>query len=431
MPGSPPTFYWVTNTNDSGAGSFRAAVEASGPRIVEFKTGGTINLSSTIRIDSPYLTIAGQTAPGDGICIAGYPIEITTHNVIIRGIRYRLGAGAGSGVNGIALLGGSSEVYNIIIDHSSISWATDENLSTYRNVHDITISWNIISEGINNNLHGMGFLIGHAAGNPGYGTDISVHHNLFAHNRERQPLFQTDCEVEIINNLIYNYQNRAIHAEDDSGETLYADIVGNYVKSGLSTGGKKALWCNTNAGELYLEGNIGPGRLTDTGDEWDFTDDSNCVEADNKSLVSVVRSTTYPITVESPTGAYTSVLASDGAGAIVPERDDVDARIVADVDAGTGTVINNETDVGGYPTLATGSAWTDTDSDGMPDDWEMSEFGDLDQTATTDFDGDGYYDPEEWFNGFYASTETGVVGEIGFGGTGTVGAGGTGTISGQ
>jgi hypothetical protein len=389
----------VTNRNNSGSGSFRAAVEASGARIVVFETGGTITLTSSLNIKNPYLTIAGQTAPGDGICIKGRPINIMAHDVVIRGIRYRLGADAGGGENGILLDGGSDEVYNIVIDHCSLSWATDENLSTYRNVHDISISWNIISEGINNYHHGMGLLIGHANGHEGYGANVSVHHNLFAHNEARQPLFQTDNRVEIINNLIYNYDNKAISAEDDSGETVFADIVGNYVKAGLDTGGKKGLWCNTDAGSIYLKGNIGPGRPTDTGDEWNFTDDSNCREADNKSVVSVVRSTQNPIAVQSPTQAYESVL--DTAGAISPYRDPVDSRIISDVRNGTGRTINHENDVGGFPNLKTGTAPSDSDNDGIPNSWETSHGLNPNNSAdgNGDRNGDGYTNIEEYING--------------------------------
>ena len=400
-----PTIYRVTNLNASGAGSFQAAAEASGSRIIIFDVGGTINLGTDgVRIDDPYLTIAGQTAPGDGIAIRGGDSEATivvgTHDVIIRGLRIRQGA-IGVSSDGLGLNGnlGSGDVYDVIVDHCSITWGNDENASHYDDVYRITWSWNIIAEGLNGYESGYNMLLG----SPG-GVDLSVHHNLFASTRERMPVLDASTETELINNVMYNCENRFVQNRD--GATV--DIVGNYFKSGpMYASSWKPIWCEGSACSVYLLGNIGPDRPTDTGDEWDITNDSTCNESTHKSTISVVRSVTNAVTITSPTDAYADVLASDGAGAIVPARDAVDLRIVGNVTDGDGPadVFDDPDDVGGYPTLASGSAWTDTDSDGMPDSWETTKFGDLDQDETTDYDSDGYYDLEEWINSFYESEE--------------------------
>jgi len=376
----------VTNLNNSGSGSLREAVSASGPRIVVFETGGIINLTSDLTITNPYLTIAGQTAPGDGICVSGRQISIQADHVIIRGMRIRLGDGT-SGSDALQINGNSSTIENVVIDHCSISWATDENTSTYENVEDITFSWNIISEGINANYHGMGMLIGQLNG-----KRISIHHNLFAHNRERQPVIQKDTETEIVNNVVYNWQNKGT---DVMAEAL-TDIIGNYYKPGLNwNGSRKGVYFRSTNAQAYVESNIGPGRPTNTGNEWDVCEGSES----NSSPVSVVSSNT--INIHSPTDAYAFVL--EHAGATMPQRDPVDLRVVQDVIDSTGTVINSQNEVGGFPVYSQGTPPLDTDDDGMPDDWEISRGLDPNDPADAngDRDGDGYTNIEEYINSFF------------------------------
>lgn len=376
----------VTNLNNSGAGSLRDAVNASGPRIVVFETGGIINLTSDLNITSPYLTIAGQTAPGDGICVSGRQVSIQADHVIIRGMRFRLGDGT-SGSDALQVNGHSSTVENVIIDHCSISWATDENTSTYQNVEDITFSWNIISEGINADYHGMGMLIGQLGA-----KRISIHHNLFAHNRERQPVIQGDTETEIVNNVVYNWQNKGT---DVMAEAL-TDIIGNCYKPGLDwNGSRKGVYFRSTTAQAFVESNIGPGRPTNTGNEWDVCEGSES----NRSLVSVVSSNS--ITTNSPTDAYALVL--DDAGATIPQRDPVDLRIVQDVIDSTGHVIDSQDDVGGFPIYDPGTPPLDTDNDGMPDEWEISHGLDPNDPsdANEDRDGDGYTNIEEYINSFF------------------------------
>ena len=373
----------VTNLNNSGSGSFREACQASGARIVVFDVGGRIQLTSELVIKNPYITIAGQTAPGDGITISNHSISVRTHDVIIRNIRFRLGD-ASSGLDAIQLNACCGDVYNVIIDHCSMSWATDENVSTYRAVRDSTFSWNIIAEGINNELHGMGLLIGDDPK-----TKVSVHHNLFAHNRERQPVIQSGTQTEIINNVVYNWQNRATQIRDDA----YTNIIGNYYKVGPSwSGDKKGIWFGETTARAYVKGNIGPGRPTDTGDEWNAVTGSTA----NRSLTSVVSSGT--VTIQSASDAYNSVLA--GAGAITPYRDPVDEEIINDVKTGKGSVINSQSEVGGWPKMNSSYPLEDSDNDGMPDTWEKSNGLDPNNSedGNNDKDGDGYTNIEEYIN---------------------------------
>lgn len=376
----------VTNLNNSGSGSLREAVSASGPRIVVFETGGIINLTSDLTITNPYLTIAGQTAPGDGICVSGRQISIQADHVVMRGMRIRLGDGT-SGSDALQINGYQSTIENVIIDHCSISWATDENTSTFENLEDITFSWNIISEGINANYHSMGMLIG-----PYGAKRISMHHNLFAHNRERQPYVKHETETEIVNNVVYNWQNKAT----DINGTAKTNVVGNYYKPGLNwNGSRKGIYFPHSDAVAYVLSNIGPGRPTNTGNEWDACDGSES----NRSLVPVVSSNS--ITIDSPTDAYALVL--DHAGATIPQRDPVDLRVVQDVIDGTGTVINSQNDVGGFPVYNQGTPPLDTDGDGMPNDWEISHGLDPNDPADAneDRDGDGYTNIEEYINGFF------------------------------
>ena len=208
----------VTNLNPTGKGSFRSACEASGPRIIIFRTGGTISLIKNIRIKNPYVTIAGQTAPGDGICIKGAAIIIETHDVILRGLRIRIGDDI-SGPNpenrdGIGIENKNNPPYNIIIDHCSISWAVDENVSVWYATHDITFQWCIISEALNKSIHpkgshSMGMLFGAPEGSVNRPKNISIHHNLFAHNQDRNPKIAGANFCEIINNVIYNFNEKS------------------------------------------------------------------------------------------------------------------------------------------------------------------------------------------------------------------------------
>ncbi len=378
----------VTNLNDSGPGSFRAAVDTTGPRIVVFEVGGTINLTSdNIDIKNPYITIAGQTAPGGGIQIKNGMVAVSTHNVIIRGLRIRVGDQAGPPLesrDGIkaSITGATTDVTDVIFDHNSISWAVDESASTYQGgsalkLSDITFQWNVFSETLQysnhpditgGGHHSMGPLIANESKN------ISFHHNLMAHNRDRNPYIQGGVTAEIINNVTYNYScGGAIKiGKNVSNNPSFVNVIGNYIKRGpVGVGAQTCKGIRVETGnvagtKVYVKSNIGYGRLTDSGDDW------LAVESDTegifRSLTPAITGT--GITTHSPTEAYDLVL--ENAGAVAPARDSVDARVVNDVKNTTGTFVDSPTDVGGWPSLASGTAPVDNDDDGIPDTWETS-----------------------------------------------------------
>jgi len=264
----------VTNLNSEGPGSLREACEASGPRIVVFRTGGLINITRTINIRNPFITIAGQTAQGDGICMGGGAgLNIATHDVIVRGLRVRVGdnpAGpVGDNRDGIGVANNNEQPYNIILDHCSVSWAIDENIQLWYACHDVTIQWCITSEALDSSLHqkgphSKGMIIGPGA------NGVSIHHNLFAHNVERNALISVDTKTEFINNLVYNWKSRGLNLGNcypEHGEQ--SDVIGNYFKKGPNSRDLcfhiSDCWVNS---KVYIRGNIGPGRPADSGDEW-------------------------------------------------------------------------------------------------------------------------------------------------------------------
>ena len=349
----------VTNLNDNGTGSFRAACEASGARIVVFRTGGLISLTSRINIQNPFITIAGQTAPGDGICLRGGQLSINTHDVVVRYLRSRAGDNSdyNSGINpsnrdAFEIQNSSTPPYNIIFDHCSASWGVDETISTWYACHDITFQWNIIAEGLHvslhpNGAHSKGLLIGES------GRNISIHHNLFACNWERNPLIKGGTTTEVVNNVMYNwggddhdciYVGYADQLPAGADPITLTGIVGNYMKAG--TNSYTQAWAvrgNSSAAtgsKYYIKGNIGPGRPDDTKPEFDImrpTDRSWCVN-------------TAPFTMSTIT-TFTSQKAYDSVpltvGATLPKRDTVDRRIIANVKNSTGAIINSQSQVGG------------------------------------------------------------------------------------
>ena len=352
----------VTNLNDSGPGSFRAACETSGPRIVVFKVGGIIVLNSLLKIYNPYLTIAGQTAPGDGICIRHNAMWIVTHDVIIRGLRWRTGSDFPDGLQEFdcfVVYRENSNVaapYNVIFDHCSASWVADEVFSTWNDggledqVRDITIQWCIVSEGIaiphDVYSNGMSLLIGNDTKN------VSAHHNLFAHMNARTPNIHDNSSAEFIDNVIYNYGEYATHAGN-----CQMSIINNQYIPGVSTTETAIEWEIIANGEAYLSGNIGPNGKTD----WDMSPSNS-----SKVLSPPVYS---GITIQPVVDAYNLVLTN--AGALSPTRDLVDIRIINETQTRTGHIFRvSEEEVGGYPIYNSGTPLTDSDSDGMPDLWE-------------------------------------------------------------
>lgn len=396
---------FVDNLNDSGQGSLRAALEASGARTVIFRTSGTISLKSTIQIDNPYITIAGQTAPGDGIAIKidgsfdGPAIKIRADEVIIRHLRIRPGStnpGSNSDSNGDAI--SITKGNNIIIDHCSMSWAVDEILSTWFSPRNITVQRSIISEGLNNSTHPKGQ---HSKGALfGQSSDrVTFYRNLFAHNVNRNPRItganSFHGQYQIVNNVIYNWENSALVFDPSKGGKmngrLDSNIIGNFFKAGPDSDIKKPQILLGEGAKVYVKGNVGPHRPNDSVNDWTIVGGSSSFR------------TTKPfnmpnIPTVSAQKAYSQLL--EKVGAYLPKRDAVDRRIVIEVKNKTGTIIDDPSDVGGWPKLSKEKVWTDSDNDGMPNWWERRH-GLNSKNASDrndDADNNGYTNLEEFLN---------------------------------
>jgi pectate lyase len=373
---------FVTNLNDSGPGSFREACETKGPRTVIFRISGTIELKSRLVIREPFLTIAGQTAPGDGICLTGMDFIVSTNNVIIRYLRSRPGDRMPGERDAISL----TSVDNVIVDHCSASWGIDEQLSTWKS-KTVTVQWCLITEALHNSHHHKG--------NHGFGSLIqcegaTYHHNLYAHNRSRNPRPGSGT-VDFRNNVIYDWNGMAGYAEDNKHRVNY---VANYLKPGPSTVSSRNIAFHTGMTNTFyfVQGNVFDG-LVKEGQE----DDVIFKVRNGGNLVD--QPVDAPLVkTDTATVAYARVLQE--AGAILPKRDSVDARIVEQVRTGTGKQLDSQDQVGGWPALNSAPAPADADNDGMPDGWETSNgLNPTDASdVNTDTDGDGYTNLEEFLN---------------------------------
>jgi pectate lyase len=412
----------VTHLEDHGPGSFRAAIEAEGPRIVVFRVAGKILLSSDIDINNPDITIAGQSAPGDGICLADHSLNINTHNVILRHLRVRRGRPEGG--QGSDNIGGNPEG-RIIVDHCTASWGMDENLSLYRHmkpmpdgtsiklpVVNLTVQYCISSEALNARNHAFGGTWG--------GRDSTFHHNLFASNTGRNPSIGMSGEFDYRNNVIFNWRHRTM---DGGDETSMMNVINNYYKPGPATNenmrnviariesrdmyspGRRweaGNWypnMGKRPGKWYVAGNYFAGYPEITANNWKGMRGPEEIARVNTPFEG------WPVNQESALDAYDTVLAK--AGATLPRRDAVDTRVTDMVR--TGKVITEKgividpAEVGGYPEYAFSpeEVPVDTDSDGMPDAWEKEHGLDPNQAADNrlDSDGDGYTNVEEFLNG--------------------------------
>lgn len=374
----------VTTLASSGPGSFAEAVATPGPRIVVFEVGGVIDLErKELRISEPYLTIAGQTAPQPGITFIRGGLTIATHDVVVRHIRVRPGeAGlakrAGVDFDAINTVRGAADV---IVDHCSLTWATDENLSASSTrffgesevdwmraaSRRITFSNNLIAEGLANATHGKGE---HSKGSliHDHVNDILIVGNLYAHNYERNPLFKGGARGQVINNLIYNPGQRAVH---------YNLIAEEWLGHAYSTG------------QMAVRGNVmraGPSTQTlaffsigGSGDLDYYADDNLVVDRIGQPLPQIGRYTTAPLKLnelaQAPRLAFgvkllpsaqvqDAVIANVGARPW--DRDDIDRRILADTIEGRGKIIDGENEVGGYP------KFEETRQAFVPADWDLA-----------------------------------------------------------
>jgi len=387
---------FVTNLNDSGRGSLRAACEASGPRTVIFHVGGTILLTGDLTVRNPFLTIAGQTAPGDGICVRAYPFGIATHDVIVRYMRFRLGDESRQESDALDVL---HTARRVILDHCTATWSVDECLSLSGDVADVTVQWCLIGQSLRQSFHHKGA--------HGYGSlsrangPVSWHHNLWLHNDARNPRLGDNYgkppypTFDVRNNVIYDYGATA------SGLTqgqLKVNYVANYLRPGPSSTARTPITVGGPSDLLYfIRGNIWEGNE-------EFTQHNTLffhpVEIDGRRQVQTTDEpfATAFVTTRPAAEAYEAVLASVGAS--LPERDSTDTRLIAEVRARTGKMIDSQTEVGGWPELKSGVPPTDTDQDGLPDEWETAHG--LNPTdpadAALDADKDGYTNLEEYLN---------------------------------
>lgn len=353
----------VTNLNDDGFGSFRQACYSKGPRIIVFRVAGIIELKSDIKLGEPFITIGGQTAPGGGVGIKNATLRICTHDVIVRFIRFRVGDGV-TGTepfNCDALKIEGSNVHNIIVDHCSMSWAIDENVSTWGTPHDITIQWCIISEALNRSkhpkgAHSMGVIFGDRS------TRISFHHNLLAHNGWRNPLVHNRsinvAEYDIKNNVIYNYGKFCSVIRGN----IHLNYIGNYITAGPNSVAEQEIHIDRDMvgnsyPKVYIKGNRGLNSLSVERYDWQMV--LNTTGYGEEELR--VREPFLFATVNTQLAkeAYETVLKS--AGAIKPKRDTVDSRIILDVKHRTGKIIDSQREVGGWPQYKSGEFTSDSD----------------------------------------------------------------------
>jgi len=386
----------VRNLDDSGPGSFRDAVGAPGPRTVVFRVGGLITLLRKVVIAEPFLTIAGQTAPGGGICFRGQPVELLTHDVVVRHLRFRPGDVSGAEVDALSVGSGSRRV---VLDHCSAGWSVDESLSLSSDVADVTVQWCLIAEALDRSVHrkgphGYGSLVRATGG-------VTLHHNLWAHNAARNPRLGDDYGrppwplFDVRNNVIYDYGGIA---SGMTGDNLRANYVGNYVRPGPSSDTKRGVivLTDTAAVSYYVAGNVVEGRPALTADNRLVFDR---VDASGRRLVTLFDDPfeTPPVLTTDAVQALQQVLA--GVGATRPRRDAVDSRVVREVEARSGRIIDSQQEVGGWPAYASGPAPADADADGMPDDWERAHGLDPADSADGPRAGrDGYTNLEVYLN---------------------------------
>ena len=386
-------------------GSFRAAVEAQGARIVIFRVSGYIDLKTNLTVRNPYITIAGQTAPGDGICLRNYEFAMAkTHDVIVRHLRCRTGdrTSKASELDAINMW----EVENVIVDHCSATWSTDECLSVTGGSDKVTVQWCIIAEGLT--THSYGSLI------QSYDGNITFHHNLYASSRSRNPRpggYQYQAEhmndpgptVDFRNNVIYNWGGLAGYTGSDVAdetERMTINYVGNYLKPGPSSPDTTSphrrhaftIYKGATA-QIHVADNHMEGFPSGNADNWQLIHEAGGVAVELPHPVAAT-----PVMTESATMAYESVLAQ--VGATLPARDAVDRRLVDSVRKGTGQIPLTAAEAGGWPELVTGDAPEDADRDGMPDAWESSHGLNPESPADAagDRDGDSYTDIEEFLN---------------------------------
>ena len=375
----------MTNLDNEGPGSLRAAIETAGPRIVVFEVGGVIDLNMrTLVVREPFMTIAGQTAPSPGITLIRGGMDIASHDIIVQHLRIRPGSAGqarGSGWDEDAI--STRSAYNLIVDHCTLSWATDENLSAsgprftgetpdeWRagTSHRITYSHNIIAEGLADSSHSK---FEHSKGSLIHDniSDILIYGNLYAHNVERSPLFKGGVRGAIVNNLIYNPGPRAIHYNlmaEEWGDQPFQNgqmaVVGNVLRAGPSTPRELAFMMIGGHGDVEYFGrdNIAVDRIGNPLPMF------GRYATGRARIIQTRRAPTWPEGLEAMAAVDVERYVLRNAGARPWDRDRHDIRVIADTAEGRGQIINSEEEVGGYPVQEMTRRAFD------PEDWNLAD----------------------------------------------------------
>ena len=397
--------YTVTNLNDEGSGSFREACEASGPRTIVFAVSGIINLESDIVINNDNLTIAGQTAPGDGICIKGAGFIVRASDVIVRYLRFRLGDNGYKDENGnvvgsnssdsdtVGVYGSSGGTTDVIFDHCSLSWSIDEIVGIYGNpssatngVNNITFQYCIFSEALSashhdEGSHSMAFLMNQNSNN------ITIYKNLFANSRERHIRSGGGCSFEMINNVVYNFRYTCVV----SAESEFSMINNHYKEGNEPISSSYIADYTSQTGfdpeltRAYIIGNTSDAGL-------------NQIDPAFNPYIESTPPLNSNITPENNASSIEDVL--QNSGATLPVRDVVDTRVVNTYSSNSGDIIDTQEEVGSYPIYNSTAASLDTDSDGMPDFWEIENGLDINDPSDRNIvQPDGYTNLEYYING--------------------------------
>lgn len=440
--------YTVTSLEDEGPGSLREVCEKGGARTIVFNVAGIIKLKTPLIIRAPYITIAGQTAPGDGICVSGETVWVDTHDVIIRHMRFRRGE-TFVGRRDDAI--GGNPVGNIMIDHVSATWGLDENMSIYRHMYspgadykdekkptvNITIQNSLFAEALDTYNHSFGSTLG--------GENCAFIRNMWANNAGRNPSIGWNGVFNFVNNIVFNWSNRSV---DGGDYTATFNIINNYFKPGPITStedpiGYRILKPEAGRSDLdhmvfgraYVDGNIVENYEKVTNNNWDG---GVQIEGKNGELMTFDESKSYFLAMKTskplPMPWFRNIMTADKAydfvlqnvGATLPIRDAVDQRIVRTVKTGKpeyvegldpdsfyqfkhrrlpadsykNGIITDIAQVGGYPEYK-GTPYLDSDKDGMPDRWEV-KYGLNPKDASDakgDLNKDGYTNIEDYING--------------------------------
>jgi pectate lyase len=401
--------YTVTRMDDSGPGTLRYGIQtAKGPRTIVFAVSGLIRLSSNLCVDKDSITIAGQSAPGDGICLRDGALEIKGNHVIVRYMRSRLGDEAGKEGDAISVVSGQ----HIILDHCSASWSVDECFSCSTGdkgmIDSVTVQWSIISEALENSIHGKGPHSYGALIRGCYGARYTYHHNLFAHNRSRNPrpgnydrnpylMDQEALQFDFRNNVIYNWKGSRPGYDGDTASVCRYNYVGNYGIPGPDSDGQGyAYSAGCKHFRAYYEGNHFFGEVP--ADQWSLVTFSGIWTEQEKRIYKQTEPfPTGPMVTESALDAFNHVMKHAGASRV---RDAVDRRVINDVLNRTGSIIDDEDEVGSWPEYKSYGNRLDTDLDGMPDTWEIEKgLNPADpEDRNGDLDSDGYTNLEEYLH---------------------------------